>query len=86
MWPDLLLAAKLSSDQDLERGLQVWLRNFATVFLMMELERKEGVGKVLGVCTNVSFKEMSKSAATSCQSGLTYHISIMVALIMKYRH
>ena len=25
MWPDLLLAAKLSSDQDFERGLQVWL-------------------------------------------------------------
>lgn len=49
MWPDLLLAAKLSSDQDFEQGLQVWLLNFATVFLMMELEREEGVGKVLGV-------------------------------------
>ena len=49
MWPALLLAAKLSSDQDFERGLQVWLLNFATVLLMMELEREEGVGKVLGV-------------------------------------
>ena len=48
MWPDLPLAAKLFSDQDFERGLQVWLLNFATVFLM-ELEREEGVGKVLGV-------------------------------------
>ena len=49
MWPDLLLAAKLSSGKDFERGLQVWLLNFATVLLKMELEREEGVGIVLGV-------------------------------------